>query len=73
MALIDQREGDFAFGAEAVLLEFPHQALAVDGLQQSRPERSVDLDGEANDPRGQVGAWFGGMGESLAPGRLIGG
>ena len=49
LALVDKRKGYLAFSLETVLLEFPEEALIVDGFQEARAEFPVHLNGEADD------------------------
>jgi hypothetical protein len=72
-AVEDEREGDFALDAEAVFLEGVAEALVVDGFQQAGAELAVDVDGDADDFFGEVGAGFLGHGVEYRVDWLIGG
>ncbi|MDB5404083.1 MAG: hypothetical protein JWQ55_6101 [Rhodopila sp.] len=70
--LVDDRQGDFSFEGQAVLVELVAQALVVDGLAGA--QGSMHLDGQADDAFGQewAGFWGSGLWGGVVHGGLTG-
>jgi hypothetical protein len=56
--LVDDGERNFAFELQVVVLQFPAEAMTLDGLEKAGAEFSVHLNAETDDAVGQSGIWF---------------